>query len=127
MRNFIVSVICLGLLIGAWCIFDNYSDTRLQSYIDQIETAIIPEVEASDWDKAYDDFTAVSDSWHKYKKSAAFFLDTDAINETDYSIARAKYYIKAKDDSNSTGELACLKEQMTFLHYNESLSPGNIF
>lgn len=127
MRNFIISVICLGLLIGCWCVFDSYSDTRLQDYISRIEAEIIPEVEAKKWDEAYDHFQAISDDWHKYKKTAAFFLDTESINEADYSLARAKYYIKCKDDSNSTGELACLKEQLTFLHYNESLAAGNIF
>lgn len=127
MRNFIIALICLSLLIGAWCVFDNYSDDKLHGYINDIENTIIAEVESGKWDKAYSDFNALSKDWHKYKKHAAFFLDTRAINDTDYSIARSRFYIKAKDDSNSTGELACLKEQLTFLHYNESLDWGNIF
>ena len=127
MRNFIVAIALLGLLIGTWSVFDNYSDNRLHGYIDKIETSIIPEVEAGQWDDASKHFDALSKDWHKYKKPAAFFLDTETINDTDYTIARAKYYIKAKDDSNSAGELSCLKEQMTFLHYNESLAWGNIF
>ena len=68
-------------------------DCRATLY--QIETTIIPEIEAKNWDDAYAHFEEVSDSWHKYKKTAAFFLDTDAINEADYSIAKSKYYIKA--------------------------------
>lgn len=127
MRNFVISVICLSLLVGVWCVFDSYSDKTLHGYIEDIEDNIIIAVEDGKWDQASVDFEALSVSWHKYKKSAAFFLDTQTINDTDYSIAKAKYYIKAKDDSNSTGELNCLKEQLTFLDYNESLNWGNIF
>lgn len=128
MRNFVVSIICLGLLIGVWVVFDHYSKETIQGYMDQIDNNIIKTVETEEqWGKAYSDFEALSKDWHKYKKSAAFFLDTEAINDTDYTIARAKYYIKAEDVSNASGELACLKEQLQFLHYNESLSWGNIF
>ncbi len=127
MRNFIISIICLGVLIGAWTAFDFYSDDKITAYKDELDNNIIKTVEAKEWEKAYEDFEALSEDWHKYKKAAAFFLDTQAINDTDYSIAKAKYYIKAKDLSNSSGELSCLKEQLTFLHYNESLALGNIF
>ena len=127
MRNFVISLLCMGLLIGIWAFFDSYSNSKIDSYKEELETNIIKTVELGDWDKASHDFDALSQDWHQYKKRAEFFLDTQMINDVDYSIAKAKYYIKAQDVSNSSGELSCLEDQLTFLHYNESLAPGNIF
>lgn len=127
MRNFIISIVCLGILIGAWGAFGFYSNKTIDRYEQALENSIIKAVETEQWEKAYTEFQNLSHDWHQYKKAAAFFLDTQAINDTDYSIARAKYYIKEKDASNSSGELSCLKEQLVFLHQNESITWGNIF
>lgn len=127
MRNFIISIVCLGILVGAWAVFGFYSNKTIDSYEQALENSIIKAVEAEQWEKAYTEFRNLSQDWHRYKKAAAFFLDTQAINDTDYSIAKAKYYIKAEDVSNSSGELASLKEQLVFLHQNESITWGNIF
>ncbi len=127
MRNFIISIVCLGILVGAWAVFGFYSNHTIDRYEQALEDSIIKAVETEQWEKAYTEFRELSEDWHRYKKAAAFFLDTQAINDTDYSIAKAKYYIKAKDVSNSSGELACLKEQLVFLHQNESITWGNIF
>lgn len=127
MRNFVVSILCLGLILGCWFVFNHYSEDKISSFQAALEQEIQPSVESGNWKQAADDFAAVSKDWHGYKKKAAFFLDTRTLNDTDCTIARAKYYIKAKDLSNSSGELACLKEQLTSLHYNESPALGNIF
>lgn len=127
MRNFIISIACLGILVGAWAVFGFYSNQTIDSYEHMLEDDIISAVEAEEWEKAWEEFQSFSQDWHRYKKPAAFFLDTQAINDADYSIAKAKYYIKARDVSNSSGELACLKEQLVFLHQNESITWENIF
>ena len=121
MRNFIIAISCLAVLIGAWTAFDVYSDKKINSYSSQLENTIIKAVETEDWETASTEFNALSQDWHHYKKAAAFFLDTASINDADYSIARSQYYIKAKDISNSSGELSCLKEQLAFLHQNQSV------
>lgn len=126
MRNFIISIVCLGALIGTWAAFGVYSNKTVHGYEQALEDRIIKAVEAEEWEKADKEFQNLSKDWHQYKKKAAFFLDTQSINDTDYSIARAKYYIKAEDVSNSSGELAALKEQLVFLHQNESITWGNI-
>ena len=48
------------------------------------------------------------------------------LNEADCTIEKTAYYIQAEDLSNASGELASLKDQLLFLHYNETLSAGNI-
>ena len=53
-------------------------------------------------------------------------LETDKINETDTTFAKTLMYIKAKDLSNSSGELLSLKESLKLLHKNEGLSLSNI-
>ncbi len=127
MRNFIISIVCLGILVGAWTTFGLYSNQTISGYEHALKDNIITAIEAEDWEKAYQEFQCLSQDWHRYKKAAAFFLDTQLINDADYSIARARRYIKAKDVSNASGELACLKEQLVFLHQNESIAWRNIF
>ena len=127
MRSFIASVCCLAVILAAWFVYIGYSDETLHGFMNDIEDTIIKQVEAENWSAAYDSFDDISDGWHKYKKTAGFFLDTQALNEADYTIARCKYYIKAQDVSNASGELACLKEQLAFLHKNERVNLENIF
>lgn len=127
MRNFVVSVICLGALIAAWAAFDSYSADKINSYKETLQQEVIKLAEAEEWDEACSIFQQFSEDWERYKKIAAFFLDTQTINEADYSIAKSQYYLQAKDVSNSTGELSCLRKQLTFLEYNETLAAENIF
>jgi len=126
MRALIISIVSLGILVVIWGVFDYYSDYKLDGYIDEIKNTILPSIERDDWETAESVFNRLSDDWHEYKKISTFFFDRRILNETDYSVARAKYYIKAKDPSNSTGELACLKEQFSFFHSNESFNLANI-
>ncbi|MGN0727451.1 MAG: DUF4363 family protein, partial [Anaerovoracaceae bacterium] len=57
---------------------------------------------------------------------ALLFLDTQTINEIDYSLARPMKYVKAEDVSNSAGELNAIIEQLTFLKKNDEVSAANI-
>lgn len=127
MRSLIVSFLCLALLIGTWAVYSNYSDEKIHSYLNEIENQLIVDVMDGNWDRAESHFSTFEDDWHQYKSVACFFFSTDKINETDYSIAKIKYYIKAKDDSNASGELSCLMEQLKFLHGNESINMQNVF
>ncbi|WP_312092039.1 DUF4363 family protein [Aminipila sp.] len=127
MRSFLISLLCLLLLLGTWSVYSNYSDKQIHGFIDSIDNNIISDVENANWKQASDQFKELEDNWHEYKKIACFFFSTDKLNDADFTIARAKYYIKCEDDSNATGELSCLKEQLKFLHDNESLSLANLF
>ena len=64
---------------------------------------------------------------NRYKKKAVFFLDTQTINEIDYSMAKSVKYVKAKDVSNASGELSAMLEQLTFLCSNDEVNWGNVF
>lgn len=126
MKALIVSIISLGIIVSGWLIFVNYADNNLHKLIDNIEDDITISVKSEEWDKASDSFNEVSKSWHKQKKIYSFFLDTSAINQTDYSIARAKSYISSEDEPLALGELSCIKEQLGFLHLNELITLENI-
>jgi hypothetical protein len=126
MRALIISVFCRGVLVTGWGAYDIYSDAKIDVYVNEIENNIIFSIEHDDWETAETAFDRLSDDWHKYKKISTFFFDRRILNETDYSIARTKYYIKANDLSNATGELAYLKEQFAFFHSNESFNLENI-
>lgn len=127
MRSLVVSSLCLAVLLAGWGAFHYVSAEKSDEYITEIREVTIPAVQAEDWETAQKSFKEFGRDWHRYKKAAAYFFDTTALNEADYSISRAEEFIKAKDPSNSAGELAALREQFKFLHRNESISMGNIF
>ncbi|MDD4564566.1 MAG: DUF4363 family protein [Eubacteriales bacterium] len=127
MRALIVSIVCFSVLTISWLIFVNYADENIHALTKSIKDDIIVSVSEGDWDAAESQFEELSDKWHKQKKIYNFFYHTSAVNDTDFSIARAKGYIKAEDFSMAIGELHCIKEQLTFLHLNDLITLENIF
>jgi hypothetical protein len=126
-RALIISIMCFSAIIIAWFVFENYADENIHDLSKSIEDDIMVSVAAEDWDKAESEFKKLSDKWHKQKKIYTFFYHTSAINDTDFSIARAKGYIKSQDASMAIGELHCIKEQLAFLHLNDLITLDNIF
>ena len=127
MRALLAATLIVLLLIGSWMIFFTYSEQNLQEYVNDIEETILPLVENETWKEAYQQMEQLNKDWHQYKKAALFFLDTETINEIDYSLAKAIKYVKARDISNSSGELNAMVEQLTFLSSNDKISWQNIF
>lgn len=127
MKALIVSITSMAVIIAGWGIFVNYSDKNIHELMNNIEDNILISVYAEDWIQAEDQFNNLSKQWHKNKKIYSFFFNTSAINETDYSIARAKNYIYARDIALASGELNCVKEQLGFLHLNELITLDNVF
>ena len=127
MKNVIVSICAVALLIGGWLIFAHYSQEKVDNFNQFIKDDILTSVEASDWQDSNKKMKKLNEDWHKYKKVAIFFLDTQTINEIDYSLAKSVKYVKAEDVSNSSGELNAMIEQLTFLCSNDEVNWGNIF
>ncbi|QIB69614.1 DUF4363 family protein [Aminipila butyrica] len=127
MRSFLISLGCLLVLAGSWLVYTNYSDEKIHEFNDRIETVIIEEVKSDRWQQAEEHLDKLEDDWHQYKKVACLFFSTNELNDIDYSFAKSKYYIKAEDLSNSSGELSYLKEQMRFLHANQEITIANLF
>lgn len=126
MRDLIVSAIAVSALIAVWLLFSAYSDSRIESFTHTIEAEILPMVEEENWPESNKQISALNESWHRYKKTALLFLDTESINEIDYSLAKSLKYIAACDLSNSSGELLVLHEQFIYLSTNEKISLANI-
>jgi len=126
-RALITSILSIAVLVTSWSIFVNYSDKNIHKLMNAIEDDILISVYAEDWDKAEDQLNDLSKKWHKQKKVYSFFFNTTDINDTDFSIARAKNYIYAKDVPLASGELNCVKEQLGFLHLNELITLDNVF
>ena len=127
MKSFIISVICIALLTGAGVFFVNYSDDTLHTLMSDLDDNIIIYVESEDWQTAMLEFDKFKTDWEKYRSRAVFFLSTISLNEASYAIEKVEHYMKAEDVSNSSGELAYIKELLSHLHFDESLSLGNIF
>ena len=127
MKSLIISVVSIAVLITSWIIFVNYADKNIHQLMNTIEDDIIVNVYEEDWNSASDKFKDLSEKWHKQKKVYSFFFDATAINNTDFSISKAKDYIKSQNISLAAGELNCIKEQLGFLHLNELITLDNVF
>lgn len=127
MKALIISFISLAVVIASWGFFVNYSDKTIHQLVYAIEEDILISVYSEDWDKAERQFNDMAGKWNKQKKIYSFFFNAKDVNETDYSIARAKNYIYARDIPLSTGELNCVREQLKFLHQNELITLDNAF
>lgn len=127
MKALIISIISIAVVIAGWGIFVSYSDRTIHRLMNSIEDDILVSVYAQEWDRAEKQFDKVSKDWHRQKKIFTFFFNTKEINDTDYSIARTKYYIRIRDAALASGELNCVQEQLKFLHLNELITLDNIF
>lgn len=126
MRALLVSIISLGLLIGIWFVFYQYSDHELHQLVTECEEQVMPAIENGDWDTAYTQFSIQYDTWHVYQKRALYMLETETVNKTDEAFAKTLMYIKAQDYSNSSGELLALQESLKVLHQSEAIKLNNI-
>lgn len=127
MKSFIISIICIALLLGSSIFFESYSDKALHEMATHIENTLLIEIESEDWDIASKELDVLKEEWENYRKKAIFFLSRISLNEASYAIEKAERYVKAKDVSNSSGELAYLKEFILDLHSDESFNVSNIF
>ena len=127
MKKLIAAVLSVVILIGGWLVFAHYSRTQITEFTRFIEEEILPAAEASDWETSCLLMEKLNKDWNSYRSRAIFFLDTQTINEIDYSMAKSIKYVKAEDVSNSSGELNAMIRQLTFLCANEEVNWGNVF
>ena len=127
MKALVVAIASLVVMISGWAVFVSYSDSQIHELMNTIDNDILADVYDGDWSNAESQFRQLSKEWHHQKKIYSFFFNNIDVNETDYSIARAKDYIKSQDTALAAGELNCIKEQLKFLHFNELASFDNIF
>jgi len=126
MKDLIVSAVAVSVLIAAWLLFSTYSEKQIDDFTSSVETVILPAVESENWAEGIENMTGLSDRWQSYKKTAVFFIDTNAISEIDYSMAKSLKYVQARDLSNSSGELLAMLRQLNYLSTNEKVSLANI-
>jgi len=127
MRNFIISAICVFLVGGVWFSFHLYSSQKTEYFSSEINMLISEYIPEANWEMAADVIDELGEQWDSYKRYASFFLDSKPITDIDCTLQKTRYYIYAKDTSNSTGELANLMELFQKLHGNERLTPENLF
>ena len=127
MRDLLIATLTILLLIGGWLTFIHYADSQSKNFQKEIEKKILPEITAGNCEDVENRLDRLNKGWHKFRKISLFFLDTHTINEIDFGLAKSIEYAHAQDVSNSTGELAAMVEQLSFLTENESLSLQNVF
>ena len=127
MRDLIISIICMLIIVVPWGFYDKFSADTVENYKSIIKEEILPAIEDDDWATAEKRFDFIAKDWDRYKKTSAFFIDTQSVNEVDCYVSRAYYYIKLRDQSNAAAEAAFLEYRFDFLHANEIPDMGNLF
>ena len=127
MRVLIISTICMLIIIIPWGFYDKFATDTVENYKSIIKEEILPAIEDDDWDTAEKRFAFIAKDWDRYKKTSAFFIDTQSVNEVDCYVSRAYYYIKLRDQSNAAAETAFLEYRFDFLHANGIPDMGTLF
>lgn len=127
MRNFIISTLCLLVVIFAWCCFHSYSFQETNALQSQLDTIISEQIPAAKWNQAEKTIALFSENWANFKKSASYFLEEEALNDIDCAIKQSCYYIGMEETTTAIGELMFLKDAVARLHQTEQLIPENIF
>ena len=99
MRDLIISTICMLIIIIPWGFYDKFAADTVENYKSIIKEEILPAIEDDDWDTAEKRFAFIAKDWDRYKKTSAFFIDTQSVNEVDCYVSRAYYYIKLRDNT----------------------------
>lgn len=126
MKDLMISVCCMLLLLVPWEVYSVHTAHTIHDCSDLIDARLLPAITENDWENAKSSFEQISVTWDDYKKTAVYFLSTDALNEVDSSICKAYYYIQMEDDSNASGEVSSLQYQLMYLHENQRPTPANI-
>ncbi len=128
MRDLIISIACMLVLIVPWSVYDIYSTRTVDNYRDILKNPGDPgRGKSGDWKHGEESFGYIARDWDDYKKTSAFFIDTQSVNEVDSYVSKAYYYIKLRDPANSAAESAFLLYRFNFLHENELPDMGNLF
>lgn len=127
MRNFLISLICLLIVLLLWTGFFMYSHKMSTLLQTQSDTLVYGAINKGDWESASADYATLLRTWHQYRITASLFLDAKDINEIDSTMDKAHLYMKAHDISNSSGEFSYLKDKFKFIHQNETPNLSNIF
>ena len=126
MRDLIISICCMLLLLIPWELYSAYTACTIRECSDTIDTELLPAITENNWENAKESFETISENWDSYKKIAAYFLSTDALNEVDSTICKAFYYVQMEDDSNASGEVSSLQYQLRYLNENQDPTLANI-
>lgn len=127
MKAFLISASLMIIFLGCWLGFSYYADITLNDIMDIGKNEVNVAIKDGDWADASTDMAKLSDKWKEHRKIYSLFFRTSVMNETDFAIAKATEFIDAEDESNSSGEVSNIVEQLKFLNLNELFTLENIF
>lgn len=127
MKELIAAALIMTLILGGWLLFLHYADEQSQHLTKEIRQKILPDIKNGSWAAVQKNMDILNEDWHRFRKITLYLLHSETINSIDYSVARAIKYAEAEDESNTSGELNVMIEQLSFLTSNQKLTLQNIF
>lgn len=78
------------------------------------------------WEQAEKQMSSLEKTWNSKKNWWPALIDHQEIDNIDFSMARIKEYINARDPGLSRGEISTLKLMINHIPAKEALNLGNI-
>lgn len=125
MRMLISIIIALIILIGAGLLINN----SLQASSDQLGIQIdeiCGNIEEEDWEQAGRKTWQLENTWQQNARWWPVFLDHQEMDNIEFSLAKAKVFVEAKDNTLALAQFAELKIMIEHLPQKEKLNVKNI-
>jgi len=120
----ILAVLLVGVIaLGLWV---NHSLDVAAKDLEKNINQVSEQIDTANWDNAYKQTVAFENTWKQKETWWPVVLDHQEMDNIDFSLAKAKEYIRAKDKVLSLGQLAELRLMILHLPEKEAVNLKNI-
>lgn len=122
----IVVLLSLFLVLIGLGLWVNHSLVVSADQMDKDIELIHQDIQADNWDQAYEETISFEQEWKKQAKWWPIVLDHHEMDNIEFSLAKMKEYVKAQDRVLSLGQLSELRLMILHLPEKEAVNLKNI-
>lgn len=116
-------VVAAVIGLGLWV---NHSLDDAAKLMDGHIKQISEEINQANWDEAYNKTIKLEQTWNQKEKWWPIVLEHQEMDNIEFSLAKAKEYVKSKDKVLSLGQFSELKLMILHLPEKETVNLKNI-
>lgn len=125
MRLLLALLIILTAIISLGLWTNKSLEDSTSDFVQDIDK-IKGEIEKNNWDAAYEQTINLKSDWNKKANWWPTVLDHQEMDNIEFSLARVKEYVEAKDTALSRGQLSELKLMIQHIPEKEAVTIKNI-
>lgn len=123
LSTLLISLILI-ISLGVWN--NKYLQDSADAIAEQIEQ-VMTTIDEQRWEQARQQTAGIEKSWYKSSRWWPVFLDHQEIDNIEFSLAKAKKYVDARNVPLAQGQLSELRLMLKHIPDKESISLKNIF